>query len=718
MKRQTFALLVLFLFSILISFPLSAGEVNINMVRKVATIHLKAQRKFCQRPKEVAPNAQGKTYSIADIHTLHDNFTGRLLAYIVNLNPMGYIIVSTDTDIRPIIAYSFNSNFITQKSPQNMALYLLTLDTGNRLDAIPFLSQVIKLRSNKLWNNYQQDEKSFLRELETTDTDGPWLDTHWEQGDYFNDSCPIDPETGERCVVGCGPVAMGQIINYWEYPSSITFTPEESYYSTSTTPRIWVDAPSASMDTIDYNGDGSQPTRETVADLLFACGVSVQSSYSSDGTGSWVKPRHFMRKWGYGFASEMDASILGFYTQLVRNMRNAQPVMLTIFSVAGGHYIVCDGHRDTGEFHLNYGWGGFCDGWYFLPDSMPAGFTAIQSGIINIAPPRNPPITLRVPSEYATIQSAIDASLSGDTVLVASGRYNGFGNRDIDFGGRKLLLHSEEGAIACTLDCEGSEFSMHRGIYFHSGEDSDAVIDGFTIIHGYAERGGAIHCYNSSPTILNNILIGNGVIHDGGGISCSFSNALIRGNIIIGNSADNGGGIGCFSSNPSIVNNVIRGNSATETGGGIFLSQSSPSIINNTLYGNSASKGGGINSILSAYPLVLNSILWDNTAEDGSEIYLQHSSGYPCTLFVAYSDVETTDIVIEDDRNVIAWGNGNIDLEPQFSDSFLHLSALSPCIDAGTDSLYLPGRDINFYAPDADIDGNPRPWGIACDMGA
>ncbi|MCP4711722.1 MAG: hypothetical protein GY869_24145, partial [Planctomycetes bacterium] len=61
-----------------------------------------------------------------------------------------------------------------------------------------------------------------------------------------------------------------------------------------------------------------------------------------------------------------------------------------------------------------------------------------------------------VPSEYGTIQAAIDAAIDGDTIIVADGTYRGEGNRDIDFLGKAITVRSENGAEGCIIDCEGT----------------------------------------------------------------------------------------------------------------------------------------------------------------------------------------------------------------------------------------------------------------------
>ena len=279
--------------------------------------------------------------------------------------------------------------------------------------------------------------------------------------------------------------------------------------------------------------------------------------------------------------------------------------------------------------------------------------------IVGVAPAHS--ATIHVPADQPTIQAGIDAAITGDTVLVADGTYTGPGNRDIDFGGKGVVLKSENGAEYTIIDCEGSSTSQHRGFNFHSGEDTTTVVQGFTISNGYQlvcgqelcdGLGGGIACVdNSSPTIINNTISGN-TAADGGGIGCSNSNPTISNNTISGNSAgfllgggiycvDNssptisnntisgnsatfGGGIYCeFNSNPTINNNTINGNSANLGGGGIFCFFSNPSISNNTISGNSANIGGGGIYCDNSNPTISNNTISGNS---GGGLYLESNS--------------------------------------------------------------------------------------------
>jgi len=89
--------------------------------------------------------------------------------------------------------------------------------------------------------------------------------------------------------------------------------------------------------------------------------------------------------------------------------------------------------------------------------------------------------THNIPSDFTTIQSAVDASTSGDTILVASSFLGGAGNRDIDFGGRNLMLKSTSTTL---IDIGGILGDPHRAFYFHNGETANCVIDGFSLVGG------------------------------------------------------------------------------------------------------------------------------------------------------------------------------------------------------------------------------------------
>jgi len=132
-------------------------------------------------------------------------------------------------------------------------------------------------------------------------------------------------------------------------------------------------------------------------------------------------------------------------------------------------------------------------------------------------PPADNPDVYRVPSEYGSIQDAIDHAGPGDIVLVADGIYSGAGNSDITFNGKAVTVRSENGPDHTVIDCDGSELTPHSAFSFGPGDDG-ILIDGFTITGGYSGNGGAINCFSSSPMILSCIFRNNAASASGGAI--------------------------------------------------------------------------------------------------------------------------------------------------------------------------------------------------------
>ena len=284
---------------------------------------------------------------------------------------------------------------------------------------------------------------------------------------------------------------------------------------------------------------------------------------------------------------------------------------------------------------------------------------------------------LYVPSQYPTIQAAIDVSVDGGAVVVADGVYTGTGNKDLDFGGKVITVQSENGPDNCIIDCEGSG----RGIHFHSDETAAAVVDGFTIRNGDPstgnQRGGAIYCEYASPSIDNCILADNTANSAGGGMAFWGSSTMITNCLFSGNTSVTGGGGGLFSTatcDITVTNSTFSGNSADNSGGGLYSGGSSVAELTNCIF-------------------------WSNSAPNGNELAVTNNG----VLDVSYCDVQGGSAGVFVDSGTLNWLAGNIEDDPNFAfaDDY-HLTANSPCIDAGTNS---PTGGL----PATDLDGTPRP---------
>lgn len=356
---------------------------------------------------------------------------------------------------------------------------------------------------------------------------------------------------------------------------------------------------------------------------------------------------------------------------------------------------------------------------------------------------------------FATVQAGIDAATSGDEVWVKQGTYRenvvakngvalygGFAGSETDRNQRSWT------SFVTTID--GNRTGSV--VKFADCPDPATRVDGFVLTNGsgtpYSRaqiNGGGIYCFRSSPTIANNVISGNGgtgdfitAIYSGGGIYAGIqSSPVITRNTIDGNTADYGGGILIVgSSSPIVKNNSISGNRFSEAGGGIHMvnycnpviasnviarnaeialyrgrgpgiyvdDYSVPTIANNTIVGNVGvpDGGGGISSLYASYPVVSNNIIAFNTGGIRGFATLRNNDVFPYSY--TYLDPRNPE-------------SGDISVDPLFVDyagGNYHLQPGSPCINAGSNAV-----DNSIIGPGTtDIDGEPRRYGAAVDIGA
>jgi len=340
---------------------------------------------------------------------------------------------------------------------------------------------------------------------------------------------------------------------------------------------------------------------------------------------------------------------------------------------------------------------------------------------------------LRVPTEYGTIQEAINAATDGDVVLVADGTYTGEGNHNISIWNKAITLRSENGPENCIIDCDGTE-DFRGGLNIFSDQGSVSLVDGFTITNA---SNSAIMCggdlyygWGSSPRISNCIITGNTASQSRGVIICSGSSSplitkcsiinnlviaewsnmgrgvilcdenadvtitdcVIQDNIVISDYEAGSSGAICSWGATVTVRNCLIANNASIGGlyngrGGISCLYSDVTIANSTIVGNSANGNGGGVLCYSSDVKITNSILWDNRASNGPELaidsggwWLFDDYDYSSVLTVSHSDVRGgEDAVVYFIRGepspfppgpgTLEWGQGNIDIDPMFVDA-------------------------------------------------
>lgn len=256
---------------------------------------------------------------------------------------------------------------------------------------------------------------------------------------------------------------------------------------------------------------------------------------------------------------------------------------------------------------------------------------------------------------YILIQAAIDASSSGDTILVHDGTYV----ENIDYKGKAVTVRSASGPSATIIDGDDDG----TVVTFKSGEGAGSVLDGFTLTNGNGNMGGGIYCTNSSPTIKNCVVTGNEA-EWGGGLFLNFSSPVVTDCAFSGNSTKNsgggiyvegnteldnptitrctisenlaydGGGLALYN-NATVTDCVISGNTVTYIGGGIMVYSASPDISRCTISGNYAPDGGG--GIIYRYSantrIAYSEISGNNSTYGGGiSVYESSPSIYACSI--------------------------------------------------------------------------------------
>jgi uncharacterized membrane protein len=321
---------------------------------------------------------------------------------------------------------------------------------------------------------------------------------------------------------------------------------------------------------------------------------------------------------------------------------------------------------------------------------------------------------LLVPSEYSSIQDAINASEDRDTILVAPGTYTeniNFMGKNIIIGSYGMIYGSEEMFMHQTIIDGGGNGSV---VTVTSGEDSSAVLHGFTIQNGASDFGGGIMIESSEPT-FEYLLINNNQADYGGGVYARYDCAPVFNYVsVIENTAGQGGGMRFRdNANPLISNCTIKWNTSSGEGGGIYCNNADPKIVYTSIVANIANEGGDaiylkincdanftnttivgngnlendisstVFCITNCSLLLTNTIIWEN---HGLAVEFSSTSN-PNSVSVNYCDVEGgQDGITTNDNGSISWLPGNIEIDPLFCNSDsgdFNLAENSPCVGAG-----------------------------------
>jgi hypothetical protein len=336
-----------------------------------------------------------------------------LLYYVFNVND-GYIIVSSERSVFPVLGYSFTSNFIENNYPPAFEAWMKQYASQIKQakikgrNAAPLISNT--------WKHYIADDFTPQKDSKGI---APMLQSTWHQGCYYNSQFPAD--TNGPCGhlwAGCVSTAMGQLMKYYNWPKNGI---GENSYSSS---YGWVEADFENT-TYDWAGMKHHLTGENpaVAQLLYHTAISVNSQFFPNGTGAYdfdardALVDHFKYKDDAQFLWR--DSYQGDWKALLRAELDAGRPFLyggVDSQTLSGHTLVCDGYQDTVFFHFNWGWNGVYNGYFYI-DSLIAGnnyFDFQHDAVIGLSPDITGPIVTNPPESLTAEVDFNDVSLNWD----------------------------------------------------------------------------------------------------------------------------------------------------------------------------------------------------------------------------------------------------------------------------------------------------------------
>ena len=323
--------------------------------------------------------------------------------YIINMN-QGFVIISADDRIEPILGYSTEGNFNAEDIPDNLRAFLNGYSTQIKeyLHDAPDCPN----EASAKWASLMRED--YTQNATKGAVIGPLLETTWDQNSPYNVLCPADANgPGGYVYAGCVATAMAQVIRYWEYPS--TGAGNKSYicnFSSSSggeygdygTLSAYFGYSSYNYANMPASISTSSPTSQIseIAKLIYHCGVSVEMMYGANGSGASVSDapnalkQYFKYSSNYGtvnpqYKSKSSYTSSNWISLLKSELDQWRPVIYR-GQETGGHAFVCDGYDDQNYFHFNWGWSGSYNGYYILTDLTPGPYTfnSSQGMVINI----------------------------------------------------------------------------------------------------------------------------------------------------------------------------------------------------------------------------------------------------------------------------------------------------------------------------------------------
>ena len=336
---------------------------------------------------------------------------------IIQLDPKGWVIVSGDDVARPVIGYG-ESPINTADLPTTFSSWMHNVEKA--ISAAKTKQDTQKLGAGKTreffesWQHFKQapgtvsTEKSSknlgvsvtVKPLLWKDGEGEGSGILWGQGAEsvkYNVKVPVDNDgPNGHALTGCVATAMGQVMLYYKQPvvgtGSHSYTISQpdyqhnygSQYADFSIAYDWDNMP----DKLTATSTAAQV--EAVATLLYHAGVSVEMDYGNgNGRTDYGSFAAYHDPYGSAAADTALRNYFGFTVKwharseeyrnnstawkmlLNKSLNDANPILFGGIGNNGGHAFVLDGYASNGAYHVNWGFDGFANGWYFIDHLAP-----------------------------------------------------------------------------------------------------------------------------------------------------------------------------------------------------------------------------------------------------------------------------------------------------------------------------------------------------------
>jgi hypothetical protein len=331
------------------------------------------------------------------------NNQGDILAYVFPVLPKGYIVVSSNEGLSPVIAFSTESNFDFTPNADNVLLDMLTKDLSARISHLNQAdingnSQVVQENRQK-WNSLLQ--QNYV--TKTYDTQyGPLLTSVWGGVnciDFYSQPIYVGNYfTPNHYSPGCVATSTSIVMHYFKWPlQGVGYhtdydnsgSSRGSYYANFGATRYYW---SRMLDKY-YLVNSYDKHQRAMGELAYHCAVAFDMDFEYNGSTSNLNrtPSALNNYFRYSAHYE-SSSWYSFWPRIRENIRNGYPVTIAISKTNGeGHAMVCDGYGfDAGQskfYHLQFGWWGQSNGWYNIQGSWNSeGYSIIDGATLDILP--------------------------------------------------------------------------------------------------------------------------------------------------------------------------------------------------------------------------------------------------------------------------------------------------------------------------------------------